>query len=248
MDDIGKKIIYKDEVTSTNDIAKDIAKRTDSHGSIIIAQRQTKARGRLGRTWDSNNDDGVWMSVILTPSFNPFILQKITLIMAVSIWQTLSKIAGVDCQIKWPNDILLDSKKICGILCESQFMGTKSKYVIAGVGININQNLFEDDLQKSAISLKMYTGKEHRKDDIINEFVKSLQENYKMIDDAGWYQILEFYKSKCSTLGKFVRLGDMEQAIDYKAIDVNESGNLILSNRFGEIKQIVSNEIFEIKN
>lgn len=248
MDDIGKNLIYKQEVTSTNDLAKDIAKRADSHGTVIIAQKQTKARGRLGRIWNSNNDDGVWMSVILKSSCMSFPLQRVTLVLAVSVCQTLNEIAGVQCEIKWPNDILLDSKKICGILCESQFVGSKSQYVIAGIGINVNQDFFEDELKEIATSLKIYTCKENKKDDIINELVIRLNENYKLINGKKWDEMLGFYKSKCSTLGKVVKVASLDPNIHYKAMDINESGNLLVSDSLGKVEQIVSDEVFEIKN
>lgn len=248
MNDLGKNIIYKQEVTSTNDLAKEIAKNADSHGTIILAERQTKARGRLGRTWSSNNSDGIWMSIILKACAEPFVSQRITLLLAVTIWQSLNKATGVSCEIKWPNDLLLNGKKICGVLCESKILGSQSNYVIAGIGININQDFFEDDLKNKATSLKMHTGKNFQKDEIINDLIIRLNKNYRVMDEDAWKEILDFYKLKCSTLGKLLKIASLDNGKIYKAVDINENGNILVMDNESEIKQIFSDEVLEVEN
>ncbi len=152
---IGHDIHYFKEVDSTNDVAKYLAEEGAEEGTIVIAEIQNRGKGRRGKTWISP-PGGVWMSIILRPDIPPFNAPQLTLVTGVAVAETLKKECNLDVGIKWPNDILIGNKKVCGILTEVNASIDKVNYVVVGIGIDMNVDvpLFPPDLQKGATSLK----------------------------------------------------------------------------------------------
>jgi BirA family biotin operon repressor/biotin-[acetyl-CoA-carboxylase] ligase len=239
---IGRDFLLLDEVTSTNDYLKEEALNGAEHGLVVVANRQTQGRGRLGRKWSSDSEDGIWLSVLIRPENDFENINDITRIFAVSIVKTLDSICEVKSTIKWPNDIILDNRKVSGILCESYFEGNKCKFVIVGVGINVCQKSFDDVLKQSAISLKMYTGKSFDKRKIIDGFIKISNLVYDdYVKDKSNFNC--FYKKNCVTLGKEIKIVKDKQEIICKAIDIYDNGNLMVEYSDNSIEEITSGEV-----
>jgi birA, biotin-[acetyl-CoA-carboxylase] ligase region len=153
---IGKNIIHFDTIDSTNIKAKELASQNAEDGTIVISEEQTCGKGRLGRSWYSPKSKGIWASIILKPKIDPINASKITLIAAASIVKAFNEIA-IFPKIKWPNDIVLNNKKVCGILTEMSAELNQIHYLVVGIGINVNNSKddFTEALWSSATSLKI---------------------------------------------------------------------------------------------
>ena len=185
---IGKKIFHFDELESTNTYAKSIAAQLDGEGQVVITEKQLNGRGRLGRQWVSQNSNGIWMSIILKPKISIDQLSKITQVAAAATNLGLLS-HGVKTHIKWPNDIIINDKKICGILVEmnseknisDNISGdSKINYVIVGIGINVNSNTedFPEELRNTATSIKIETNKEFKRNIIAAEILNYFEKLY----------------------------------------------------------------------
>ena len=154
-DYIGQEIYYFTEVTSTNDVAKELAIKGAKEGTTVIAETQSRGRGRLGRKWVSP-EGGIWFSIILRPKVDPEDALKLTLIAAAVVAKVIDDMFKLKAEVKWPNDIIINGKKVCGILTEMITKGNMVDFVVIGVGINANINLdsFPKRLRKLLISLR----------------------------------------------------------------------------------------------
>ena len=157
---IGKNIIYFDSIGSTNSKAKELAEGGKVHGTVVISEEQTSGRGRIGRDWLSPKYKGIWMSIILRPNIITENISKITLLGAAAVQKAIMKM-GVKTSIKWPNDIVINSKKVCGILTEMSGEIDHINYLVMGIGINVNleKEDITTDLKDVATSIKIESGK-----------------------------------------------------------------------------------------
>ncbi|OGC23675.1 biotin--[acetyl-CoA-carboxylase] ligase [candidate division WOR-1 bacterium RIFOXYB2_FULL_42_35] len=173
---IGKKIIYYDQIDSTNDESKRLIKTGLLEGTVIIAKTQSQGRGKPGSSWFSAGGLGIYLSVIVKPFKNPNDLGSITLIGARAVVATIDKVAGLKAEIKVPNDVLLNGKKICGILVERVASGE----VVIGIGLNVNQqqNNFPQELKEKATSLKIVTGQDYDLTKVIEILLLDLEVEY----------------------------------------------------------------------
>lgn len=150
---LGNKIYYYSVIGSTNEAAKKLAQEGTPHGTLLIAERQEKARGRMGRAWSSPHG-GIWLSIILRPNLAPQEAPKLTMMTAVAVTEAIIEKTGINARIKWPNDILIDGEKACGILTEMSAEMDAVNYVIVGIGINVNNEDFPSELKNKSICLK----------------------------------------------------------------------------------------------
>lgn len=238
---IGRNILHFDTIDSTNDYAKKIANDMEN-GTVIISEEQTKGRGRMGRKWYSRKGDGVWMSIILKPDINPYDCPFITLIAGASIVKSLNKL-GVKSSIKWPNDIVINNKKICGVLTELAAEIDKVNYVVLGIGINIKTLDFDEDIENIATSLYKEGYKLSRIDivrEILMEF-ENLYNNYIYNEDKE--ETLNICKKYSAILNKNIYLLKNGEKTRAKCIDINKDGNLIVQFEDNSIKEIISGEV-----
>lgn len=238
---MGKNILHFDTLGSTNDYARSVA-NDEKDGTVIISEEQTKGRGRLGRGWKSKESEGIWMSIILKPDIIPYEAPFITLIAGSSIVKALDNL-GIRTLIKWPNDIILNGKKICGILTELSAEIERVKYVIPGIGINVKTMEFPDEISGVATSLYKEGYKVSRVDivkNILMEFEK-LYTDY--IDNKSKEKTLDICRNYSAIIGKkvYVIKGDNKELVD--CLDINEAGNLIIKTKEGIEKEIVSGEV-----
>lgn len=233
-------IVYK-QIDSTNLQGKKIAATGAANGTVILAEEQTQGRGRLGRSFFSPSQTGIYMSIILKPqkSLNDFLL--ITVAAAVGVCRAIKKLTHKEPKIKWVNDIFLEGKKICGILTEavSNFEIGTIESVILGIGLNVktSENQFPDELREIAGSLfPEGITRNQIAAEIINE-IMNLSEN---LEDTS---LIEEYKEYSLVLGKIISYKKNEALFTAKAIDINNQGNLIVENDKGEISVIQSGEV-----
>lgn len=187
----GRSLRLYDTVGSTQDVLHEWAKEGAPEGALVIAERQTKGRGRMGRTWVSPAGKGVWMSLLLRPALPLALAPQLTLLAAVALARGLQQVAALPIGIKWPNDLLVNGKKVCGVLLESSAEDERLVYVAVGIGISVNLEAadFPEDLAERAVSLKMACGRELDRADVIAAVLASFEELYGLYREQGFAPI-----------------------------------------------------------
>ena len=244
---VGKKIYYFPELKSTNIMAKEKAlHRAEGidEGTLIIAEKQSAGKGRLGREWFSPAG-GIWLSIILYPQLSPSYISRITLMTAVAVVKAIKICTQIKSQIKWPNDILINEKKVCGILTEMSAELDIINWVVVGIGINVNidHREFPEDIQKNTISLKETSGKEISRVKLAQTFLQEFEKYYEILKGREFSSILKEWKLYSHTLGKKIKVDMGEKIITGEAMDINESGALILKKEDSELVEIISGTI-----
>lgn len=244
-DFIGNKIIHFDSINSTNIKAKELADFGEEEGTVIISEEQTLGRGRLGRSWIAPKYKGIWMSIILRPDINPIHVAKITQISAAAVCLAISEMK-VEAYIKWPNDIIINNKKVCGILTEMSSELNKINYAVLGIGINVNidKNEFPDSIKNTAASIKSETGKEFMRKKITAKVLNNFEMLYKQfIYDGNARNSLDICRKKSIILGKTISIIKNSRTINVKAININDNGELVVQYADGTIENLISGEI-----
>lgn len=232
---------FVSETESTNNLAKSMANDGCSDGMLVLCDNQTKGKGRLGRTWISQKSVNLSMSIVLRPDIMPFETPKLTLVAGIACARAINSITGVDCGIKWPNDIIINGKKIVGILTEMSAEMEYVRYVVIGIGVNVNNDEFDDEIKDKASSLYMITGKKFRRSDIADKIISELVKLYDVFCKEGFTSLCDEYNSLCINIGKQVKtLG--RQEITGTALGVNENGELVIESKEGK-KNILSGEV-----
>ena len=244
---IGKNIYYFPELESTNIMAKEkalLGAKKINEGTVIIAEEQSAGKGRLGRKWFSPRG-GIWLSIILFPQLLPSYIPRITLMTAVVLVKAIEICTQIKAQIKWPNDILVNEKKICGILTEMNAELDLINWVVVGVGINVNidyQN-FPRDIQEKTTSLKEIEKKEISRVRLVQVFFKEFEKYYEILKNKEFSFILREWKIYSHTLGKKINVDMGDQIISGEAVDINEIGALILKKESGKLIEIISGTV-----
>jgi len=247
---IGKKIFYFSELESTNIIAKEKAlhrREAIDEGIIIIAEKQSAGKGRLGRKWFSPAG-GIWLSIILYPQLPPSYIPRITLMTAVAAVKAIEICTQIKSQIKWPNDILINEKKVCGILTEMSAELDIINWVVVGIGINANidHQKFPENIQANTISLKEVSGKEVLRVKLVQTFLQEFEKYYDKLKRKEFLSVLEEWKLYSHTLmRKMIKVDMGERIITGEAVDINEEGALILKKEDGELIKIISGTILK---
>jgi len=240
-DIIAKKIYSYKETASTNDTAYDLAASGEKEGSVVIAESQSAGRGRMGRKWFSPKSKGAYFSVILRPDILPKKVPGITLFSALSVAKTIRETMNLDAFIKWPNDVLIDGQKICGVLTEMNAETDKINFVIIGVGININTK--KEDLPKGATSIMEELGRELSRIETVRGIFKNLDKYYKLFKNGDMGEIIKEYKEFSNFLGTRVQVSYHDTKIEGYAIDVDSDGALILRMDSGLNERIMAGDV-----
>lgn len=238
---IGKNVLHFETIDSTNDYAKKIGNELRD-GSVIISEEQTKGKGRLGRVWESKAGEGIWMSIILKPNIIPNKAPFITLIAGASIVKALN-ILGVDAKIKWPNDITINNKKLSGILTELSAEIERVNYIVVGIGMNVKDTDFEEELKDKATSLYKENYNVSRVD-IVKEILCQFEKLYlDYIEKDDKKEVLDICRQYSAIINKeiYVIKNDQKELVD--CIGINEEGNLIIKNKDGNLEEIMSGEV-----
>ncbi|NLZ93678.1 MAG: biotin--[acetyl-CoA-carboxylase] ligase [Firmicutes bacterium] len=230
----GKKIYYNRQVDSTNSWAREMATAGAPEGTLVIAERQSAGRGRLGRQWCSPQG-GIWLSIILRPQIPICQVQLMTLLTAVVVQETIRKVADLTAGIKWPNDLLYNGRKLAGILTEMSAEKDCLRFLIVGVGLNANvdTNSLPAEIQQQATSLWLETGKLVSRKTWIQDFLLLLEQEYYKILEEGFTDILQRWRRYTHTLGREVTIHCNKGTIRGKAVDINEQGALLVETPAG---------------
>jgi BirA family biotin operon repressor/biotin-[acetyl-CoA-carboxylase] ligase len=240
----GREIKYFDETSSTNDIAKELARKGAPEGVLVLAETQTSGRGRLGRIWQSP-PGGIWLSLILRPKLAPQDAAKLTFIGAIAVATAIRNL-GLDAKIKWPNDVLVNSRKVCGILTEMEAEMDVLHYVVVGIGINANfdRNSLPEDIQQTATTLKSELNRTISRNEFISQLLNEFELSYLLFLKKGFPPILDEWKKLSCILGEAVHVYMDDKIIDGTVIDVDQaSGALILKLDNGSIEKVFSGDV-----
>lgn len=241
----GRTIDYYESVQSTQIIAHDAAQAEAADGTLIVAEEQTAGKGRLSRPWSSTANKGIWMSLIIRPSLMPQQAPQMTLVSAVAIVRAIEELTQLEATIKWPNDIMINGKKMTGILTELQSDPDRVKAIIIGIGMNVNQDEddFPNELKPIATSLKMATGEHIDRAKLIAGILNYLELYTKMYEKHGFGPIKLLWEGYSNTAGKRVRAVMLNETIEGTALGISEEGLLELRLDDGSVRGIYSADI-----
>ncbi len=242
---IGKNIHYEESVDSTQKIAHRLANEDAPEGTVIIAEEQLLGRGRMDRRWHSPKYTGIWMSVILRPNLPPPKAPQLTLITAVAVVQAIEELTDLSPQIKWPNDILINGKKVTGILTELQADADRITSIIIGIGINVNQQKedYPEELHTIATSLSIESGKKLQRAELVKILLSKLENLYTLYLDKGFYPIKLLWESYAISIGKVITARTITGSIQGKALGITEDGVLMIEDEMGKVHHIYSADI-----
>jgi len=242
---MGRNIIYFESIGSTNSTAKELAERGEKHGTVIISEEQTTGRGRLGRNWVSPKYKGIWMSIILRPNIVTENISQITLIGAAAVQKAILRM-GIKTSIKWPNDIVLNSRKVCGILTEMSGEIDHINYLIMGIGINVNmeEKDLPIDLKDVATSLTIESGKYIERKLLLANVLNIFEELYnEFVKNGNVKETMEICRKNSLLIGKDIQVINRGKITKAKAVDISDSGELVIENQQGMLEYIVSGEV-----
>jgi BirA family biotin operon repressor/biotin-[acetyl-CoA-carboxylase] ligase len=223
---IGKSVFCYESVGSTNDVAHRFAKDGARSGTIIIAEFQTAGRGRNAKKWIAQKGENIMASVILRPTVPLEHLTYLPLLAALSVAQAIEEVVGERAEIKWPNDVLIRRKKVAGVLVETSAQSGAVDYVVVGIGLNVNQKEFPDDLAQSATSLFLETGVTHNQTMLFISLMQFLDANYARLIIGNVESILNMWRVHCEMLGKHITFYQGNVKREGVAIDIDERGFL----------------------
>ncbi len=249
---IGKNIYYEEKVDSTNTLARELSVKGVKNGSVVISDYQEKGRGRNGKIWTSPCGCNIYMSIILKPKFSPEVAQGMTILAAVSVADAIAEVVSLKPQIKWPNDILIGSKKVSGILTEMSTQNMIIEHIIVGIGINVNaeENDIEDGIKNIATSLLIeskktdgFTGLLNR-NKLITSILNKFDKYYEMFLSTGLSSVLQYYQKYFNMIGKEIEINIKDKRVKGQVVGIDSKGALLLKTGENELEKVVSGEIY----
>ena len=238
-----KEIAYFAEIDSTNKKAREIAGGGAPEGTLVIAEEQSRGRGRIGRSWYSPARAGIYLSLILRPKVPPNEAPKMTLVAGVSVAEALLRATPLKPRIKWPNDILIKGRKICGILTETSAEMDALHFVVVGVGINVNNRDFPEELKKIATSVYLETGKNFDRVRLLQEFLFQFERFYSTFLSSGFESIGKRWGQLSMLMNKDVAVHMIDRTCKGRVMELDEDGALVIKNEHGEREKIYSGDI-----
>ena len=240
---LGSKLLKLDKLESTSKLARDLAEDGEAEGTVVEAEVQTAGTGRLERSWASPKG-GLWFSIILRPPVPPAQAPKLTLLAGVAVAAAIRTLYRIDAHLKWPNDIIVEGKKLCGILSESRAAGEKLDHVIIGIGINANfpVSALPEELRKTDTTLCDELGKQVNLDGLLRAILSGLEMRYQRFCGGDTAAIIEEWKMLTSTLGNKVKVATPSGNVVGVAEDVDPDGALVVKTAKGHV-HVVSGDI-----
>jgi BirA family biotin operon repressor/biotin-[acetyl-CoA-carboxylase] ligase len=226
----GNNFYFYSETTSTNDEAFSLGIADAPEGTAVIADSQSRGKGRFQRLWYSPPGVNIYTSVILRPEIESFKASQIPIMAGVAVAQVLENFCPGKIKLKWPNDVLLNEKKVCGILSQAKIIGGKIDFIVLGIGINVNigYNQFSEELRDSSSSLVMETGKEISRQELIISIYENLEKWYKHLLRKGFDEIKKRWLEMTPMIGQSVQVVFNDETIRGKATGLDSDGSLIL--------------------
>ncbi len=236
----GKSIYSFESTDSTNKVAYDLAREGAKEGVVVLAEEQRKGKGRLGRRWVSP-PGGIYMSCIIRPDMRPNEIEEFTLVAALSIANSIMELTGLEAEIKWPNDICINGKKVCGILTEMKAESDRIDFIILGMGINVN--ISERSIPPLATSLKKELKKQISRVELVKRLLLNLEKEYNTFKKKGFGEVRDKIKDLSQTLGKRVKVTSCDKVYEGEAVDIDHEGALILRLDTGIMQRILSGDV-----
>jgi BirA family transcriptional regulator, biotin operon repressor / biotin---[acetyl-CoA-carboxylase] ligase len=242
---IGRDIRVFAQTTSTNDVIEKLARDGVKEGAVVFAESQTRGRGRLGRQWVSPRHKGLWFSVLLRPQLRPQETTQLTVASAAALVRGIRLATGLRPEIKWPNDILIRGRKLAGILTELHAELDRVKYVILGIGVDVNLGAgdFPPELRRSATSLKLEAGRAILRPELAALILRELDQAYAKVRGGAFAEVADAWEADCSTLGRevVIRVGD--RRIRGRAESLGEDGALLLRTDHGHLERVIGGDV-----
>ncbi|MDR0570266.1 MAG: biotin--[acetyl-CoA-carboxylase] ligase [Clostridiales Family XIII bacterium] len=241
----GKDICYYREVSSTNKIARDMAARGEPEGTIVMCAYQSSGVGRMRRPWVCPSGAAITMSMILRPRLDAKAVPLLTLLCGVAVADAVSALSVGRVGIKWPNDVLVGGKKICGILAQSGFMRDKEPYVVMGIGLNVNQTAGQlpEECRETATSLRIEKGERLSRLDVLGAFVRKWDERYAAFQEKGYAYLRGAWLERDVTLGRTVSIAGEGGGLVGVAKDISERGGLIVEFSDGGEREYLAEDL-----
>ncbi|MDL2246181.1 biotin--[acetyl-CoA-carboxylase] ligase [Methanobrevibacter sp. OttesenSCG-928-K11] len=240
----GENIYVYDEVMSTNTLAKFFAEQNFEEGTVIISEKQTKGRGRSGKKWESPLG-GIWLSLILRPHVDPSKASLITLATGVAVANTIKSFDIDNVEIKWPNDILINGKKVSGVLTEAVAKLNTIEYIVVGVGIDANLDIdtMPRDLQEDSTSLSNELNKNVDEVEVIIKFLEEFEKVFIEFSGEKYEDILKEWRRESYSIGKYVNIQEpFGNSFDGYIVGINKEGVLIVEKADGTLQKVLSGE------
>ena len=240
----GKNLIFYKETASTNIDASHLGGDHAPEGTLVVADCQTAGRGRRGRAWESPAGSSVYMSLLLRPQIYAEHASMLTLLMAMAVARAVQNQTQVPVAIKWPNDILIHKKKICGILTEMNLEGADIQYVVIGVGINVNQESFPADIAQTATSLRIETGVEQNRSALVADIMQEFEPLYSaFLEQEDLTGLKDAYEALLVNRNEQVRVLDPKGEYTGQALGINNKGELLVRKQDGTIVEVYAGEV-----
>jgi len=241
---IGKELYLFKEVMSTNTVAKFLSENDVSNGTVIISEKQSGAKGRLGKSWESPLG-GIWLSLVVKPNVDHSKIPMITLATGVAVVKTLERIGIENAEIKWPNDVMINDKKVCGILTEAITKFNSIESVIIGVGIdaNFNVNVLSEELQEGTTTLDIELGHRVNENEIIRFFLEEFERIGILFEEGGFERILKEWRKYSYSIGKIVEVREpFSKSYDGYVLGISREGALVVEKIDGTLEKVISGE------
>jgi len=236
-----QRIHYFPEIGSTMDAARELAKKGAGEGTIVIAEAQAHGRGRLSREWLSPKG-GIYFTLILRPRISPAYAPRINLMASVAVATTIKKLFGLNAELKWPNDVLIEGRKVCGILAEMDAEMDVVNFVNVGIGINANTSVLQ--FAKTATSLKDVLGREISRKEFLSVLFREIEQQQALLMEA---DLIKEWKELSGTLNKYVMILSPGEVIVGRAIDIDATGALIVKERNGSLKKALAGDCIHLR-
>ncbi|MFQ9509638.1 MAG: biotin--[acetyl-CoA-carboxylase] ligase [Lachnospiraceae bacterium] len=240
----GRKIVYGQEMDSTNTKAKQLAEEVDSHGLLVVTDKQNAGKGRRGRSWESLPGSSIFMTLVVKPNIVPANASMLTLVAALSVSEGIDMVTKLRTRIKWPNDILVGTKKVCGILTEMSADMDQVNYVAIGMGINTGVTTFPEEIAYKATSLALECGKEILRAELIAAIMECFERNYEIfLNTEDLSQLMDKYGARLVNQGQKVKV--LEPNREYMGVSegINERGELLVRDENNRLKVVMSGEV-----
>ncbi|MFQ6129420.1 MAG: biotin--[acetyl-CoA-carboxylase] ligase [Candidatus Hadarchaeaceae archaeon] len=239
---VGREISYYKEVDSTQEIAKRLATKGFEEGTLVVAETQTTGKGRRSRNWYSP-EGGVYLSIILRPEVSPSRAPLMALLAGLATAKTIRKLYKLKVELKWPNDILVNDRKVGGVLIEIAAEADIINWLVVGIGLNANTKAsLPRELRKTAVSLEEECGRKISRMELVRKLLEEVEQLYLIFKKHGSAPILEGWKSMTNTLGVPVRVTN-GKVIEGKAVDVDQDGALIIKLADGSVRRVVAGDV-----
>jgi BirA family biotin operon repressor/biotin-[acetyl-CoA-carboxylase] ligase len=244
----GKRIYHFFKTDSTNRVALELGHAGEPEGAVILAEEQTAGKGRAGRTWQSDRAAGIYVTLLLRPRLAPVQAPLLTMMAGLSVHAAIQSQTGLTPDLKWPNDLLLRGKKCCGILTEMHAEPSQVRFVIVGIGLNVNQEKFAGDLGATATSLRIETGKHESRLELLVRLLREFENDYNRFLREGPAGVTQKFEAISSyARGKRVRVTNGRESFAGTTAGLGQEGLLQVKRDDGELVTVISGDVAEAR-